>query len=76
MYGLKQNAVLSYNNQLNNIAPHGYVPCKYSTDPLWHATKKTEFCFYVYDFGFKYFSDATNDHILKFKKNIIKYSLS
>ena len=30
-YGLKQAAVLEYDNLEQNISPNDYVPCKYST---------------------------------------------
>ena len=40
MYVLKQATVLTYNNLVKDLAPHGYVHCKYSTSLWRHATKK------------------------------------
>jgi hypothetical protein len=31
MYGLKQATLLVYQHQVNQLAPHGYHPCPYTT---------------------------------------------
>ena len=44
MYGIKQAAVLAYNQLVRNLEPHGYVPCPF-TAGLWrHKTKKHFAC--------------------------------
>ena len=50
MYGLKQVAVLAYDQLVRNLKPHGYSPCPF-TAGLWkHNTRKTKFCLCVDDF--------------------------
>ena len=64
MYGLKQAAVLAYDNLVSTLAPHGYhlIP---HTVGLWaHETRPTTFCLCVDDFGIKYFNKADADHLL------------
>ena len=64
MYGLKQAAVLAYNQLVRNLKPHGYFPCPF-TAGLWkHATRKTKFCLCVDDFGVKSFSEDDKAHFL------------
>ena len=64
MYGLKQAALLAYNNLKNQLQPHGYYPVQ-GTVGLWmHETRKTKFCLCVDDFGIKYFNSADADHLL------------
>jgi len=61
IYGLKQAALLAYQELVNKLAPHCYIPCKYYVG-IWrhHTTRKTKFCavslFSV--FIFKPFSDV------------------
>ena len=44
MYGLKQAAVLAYNNLVKKLAQFGYEPMEF-TDSFWkHKTKPTKFC--------------------------------
>ena len=64
MYGLKQAAVLAYNQLVNNLKPHGYLPCPFTTGLWCHTTRKTKFCLCVDDFGVKSFSDADKNHFL------------
>ena len=45
-----------------NLAPHGYVPSKYSTG-LWRHARKN-ICLCVDDFGVKYFYDTDADNLL------------
>ena len=54
-----------------NIAPRGYIPCKYSTVLLWHAKKKN--CVCVENFGVKHFFDTEADNPLNNLENITKY---
>jgi hypothetical protein len=64
MYGLKQAAILAYQKLVNNLAPYGYKPCKYSLGLWTHSTRRTKFCLCVDDFGVKYFSKSDADHLL------------
>ena len=64
MYGLKQASILAYQHLVNNLAPHGYTPCKYSLGLWTHTTRPTKFCLCVDDFGVKYFSKDDADHLL------------
>jgi hypothetical protein len=64
MYGLKQAAVLAYDHLINNLEPHGYHPCKFSTGLWTHTTRKTKFCLCVDDFGIKFFNQEDADHLL------------
>ena len=42
----------------NDLAQHGYHPCKYSVGLWRHTTQPTKFCLCVDDFRVKYFSKA------------------
>jgi hypothetical protein len=64
MYGLKQAALLAYQHLVNQLAPHGYHPCPYTTGLWEHDDRPTKFCLCVDDFGVKYFSKADADHLL------------
>ena len=64
MYGLKQAAILAYNQLKSKLLPHGYSPVT-GTVGIWqHSTRRTEFCLCVDDFGIKYFSREDADHLL------------
>ena len=64
MYGLKQAAILAYDNLVSNLKSHGYKPIP-NTLGLWnHETRPTTFCLCVDDFGIKYFSKDDIDHLL------------
>ena len=69
MYGLKQAAVLAYNNLVNVMQQYGYKPCPFSTGLWMHETKKTKFCLCVDDFGIKYFNTTDADHLISSLKN-------
>jgi hypothetical protein len=64
MCGLKQAALLAYKHLMNQLAPHGYHPCPYTTGLWEHGTRPTKFCLCVDDFGVKYFYTADADHLL------------
>lgn len=64
MYGLKQAAILAFENLKKNLAPHGYEPIPH-TDGMWqHKTKATKFCLCVDDFGVKYYNEADVHHLI------------
>ena len=65
MYGLKQAAVLAYNQLKANLQPAGYTPI-IGTVGMWkHTTRRTKFCLCVDDFGIKYFSKDDANHLLQ-----------
>ena len=64
MYGLKQAAILAYEQLKKNVAPHGYKPIP-NTVGLWkHSTKSIQFCLCVDDFGIKYTNKADAEHLI------------
>ena len=63
MYGLKEAAILAYDQLQEHLAPHGYAPVRF-TPGLWkHNTRRTTFTLAVDDFGIKYFSKPDADHL-------------
>ena len=65
MYGLKQAAILAYEQLVTNLAQHGYYPCP-NTTGLWkHKIRRTIFCLCVDDFGIKYYNENDKKHLLK-----------
>jgi hypothetical protein len=64
MYGLKQAALLAYNNLVTNLAQYGYCPIPHTIGLCQHDTKQTKFCLCVNDFGIKYYNDNDRDHLL------------
>lgn len=70
MYGLKQAAVLVYNNLIKNLKYDGYKPIP-QTDSYWQHTKyPTIFCRYVDDFSVKKFQ---NNDLQNLISSLIKY---
>lgn len=64
MYGLKQAAILAYQQLVSFLAPAGYIPIP-NTAGMWkHKTRKTIFCICVDDFGIKYFNKTDLNHLL------------
>jgi hypothetical protein len=56
MYGLKEAAIIAFDQLVQKLAPAGYKPLPF-TRGLWrHTTKPTTFVLCVDDFGVKYFS--------------------
>ena len=55
MYGLKQAAILAYNNLKKNMKQYRYQPVLGTTGMWEHATRRTKFCVCVDNFGIKYF---------------------
>ena len=74
MYGLKQAAVLAYDQLVAHLKPFGYYPCPQTTGIWRHETRPTRFCLCVDDFGIKYFSQADADHLLSALKS--KYKIT
>jgi hypothetical protein len=64
MYGLKEAAILAYDQLRDHLAPFGYAPATH-TPGLWtHATRPTTFTLAVDDFGIKCFNRSDADHLL------------
>ena len=64
MYGLKQAAILAWNNLVNNLAQHGYRPIPIQLVCGNMFLCPTKFCLCVDDFGIKSFSQSDTDHLL------------
>ena len=64
MYGLKQAALLAYNQLKMILAKYGYHPIT-GTVGLWeHESRPTKFCVCVDNFGVKYFAKDDAKHLL------------
>ena len=65
MYGLKQAAVLAYNQLKAKLLPAGYSPI-IGTAGMWqHTIKRTKFCLCVDDFRIKHYSKEDPNHLLQ-----------
>lgn len=65
MYGLKQAALLAYNNLKKTMEPYRYYPVV-GTVGLWAPkTLPTKFCLCVDYFGVKYFNKQDANHLLQ-----------
>ena len=74
MYGLKQAAVLAYNQLVSKLKIHGYFPSPH-TNGIWeHKTRKTRFCLCVDDFGIKSYSHDDTQHLINALKS--NYTIS
>ena len=74
MYGLKEAAILAFEQLRDHLAPFGYHPVRH-TPGLWkHDTRPTTFTLAVDDFGIKYFNRADADHL--FAAIATKYALT
>ena len=74
MYGLKEAAILAYDQLKAHLAPYGYFPVA-QTPGLWrHTDQRTTFTLAVDDFGMKFFSQPDADHL--FNALAAKYALT
>ncbi|KAI2492390.1 Reverse transcriptase (RNA-dependent DNA polymerase) [Fragilaria crotonensis] len=74
MYGLKEAAILAYDQLKAHLAPYGYFPVTH-TPGLWrHTDRRTTFTLAVDDFGIKFFSQSDADHL--FAALATKYALT
>ena len=64
MYGLKQAAVLAYNNLSKLLLKAGYFPIVNSQGMWKHISKPTIFCLCVDDFGVKYCNKEDVQHLI------------
>ena len=72
MYGLKQAAILAYQELQDHLAPYGnhYIP---NTVGMWkHTHKRIQFCLCVDDFGVKYTNKQDVLHLLEVLQQNIK----
>ena len=67
MYGLKQVSIISYNELLSHMEPHGYYSVPFKTGLWVHNTRKK--CLCVNDFGVKYLTKDDANHLLDYLKN-------
>ena len=75
MYGLRQAAVLAYNNVVRLLEPYGYAPVP-GTQGIWkHKDKPTRFCLCVDDFGIKYYNKADVEHLLQALSSHYDYTI-
>ena len=74
MYGLKQAAILAYQQLKEHLEPYGYYPIP-NTVGMWkHKTRPIQFCLCVDDFGVKYTNKQDADHLLETLK--LKYKMT
>ena len=74
MYGLKEAAILAYDQLKAHLKKYGYEPTRF-TPGLWkHITRPTTFTLAVDDFGIKYFSKEDAEHL--FAALADKYALT
>ena len=64
MYGLKQAAVIAYQQLVKHLNSHGYYPILFTTGIWSHRNLKTKFCICMDDFGIKFFSQQDANHLL------------
>ena len=74
MYGLKQAAVLAYQQLVTHLAKYGYTPIPHTTGMWKHHTRRTKFCLCVDDFGIKYYNNDDINHLLNALKK--KYTVT
>lgn len=65
MYGLKQAAVLAYDQLVTHLRPQDYHPIPHTLGLWKHETRKSIFCLWVDDFGIKYYCKDDADHLLQ-----------
>jgi hypothetical protein len=74
MYGLKEAAILAYDQLCAHLAPYGYHPVRH-TPGLWrHKDRPTTFTLAVDDFGIKFFCKEDAEHL--FDALATKYTLT
>lgn len=74
MYGLKEAAILAYEQLRDHLVQYGYYPVAH-TPGLWrHKSRPTTFTLAVDDFGIKFFTKPDADHL--FDAIAKKYALT
>ena len=64
IYGLKQAAILAYDNLQRRLKPFGYTPVTGTVGVWAHNTRRTKLCLYVDDFKIKYYSKYDAQHLI------------
>jgi hypothetical protein len=64
MYGLKEAGILTFEQLVAKLAPHGYEPAPFTPGPWRHTMKPTTFTLCVDDFGVKYFTKMDDLHLI------------
>ena len=75
MYGLKQAAILAYNQLCKRLNEAGYKPIIGSAGMFRHVTRPTIFCLCIDDFGIKHYSNDDLDHLLQTLGKHYEYSI-
>ena len=69
MFGLKQAAVIAYNQVIRLIEQHIYHPLPFTTGIWAHKTRRTKCCLCLDDFVIKFYNKDGAEHLLElFKK--------
>ena len=66
MYGLKQAAILAYDNLVKNLHTYGYNPITHTLGLWKQETTPITLCLCVYDFGIKYFNKSDAIQLLQY----------
>jgi hypothetical protein len=75
MYGLKEAAIIAFNQLIQKLAPSDYKAMAF-TPGLWrHCTRKITFVLCVDDFGVKYYSKIDALHLIGAIKNHYKLTI-
>ena len=64
MYGLKQAAILAYNNLQRSLKPFGYTPVTGTVGVWQHDMRPKKVYLYLDDFLIKYYSKADAQRLL------------
>jgi hypothetical protein len=75
MYGLKEAAIIAFNQLIQKLAPSGYEPMAFTPGFWRHCTRKTTFVLCVDDFGVKYYSKLDALHLIGAIKNHYKLTI-
>ena len=74
MYGLKEAAILAYEQLRKHLALYSYVPFKHTTGMWCHTTRPITFTLAVDDFRIKYFNKDNANNL--FSALQYKYSIT
>jgi len=74
MYGLKQAAILTYENLVRNLSQYGYRPVPHALGIWKHDTRPISFCLCVDDFGINIFSKRCETSTAFIRKRLHSYN--
>jgi hypothetical protein len=75
MYGLKEAAIITFNQLVQKLAPSGYEPMAFTPGFWRHCTRKTTCVLSVDDFGVKYYSKLDALHLIGAINNHYKLTI-